>query len=198
MSTELPALQTANQLFDSSECTHIITMNNPNQNLHLERMLDGFRFIAGASGMERDYSHEYDSLDDVDRELALTQFSVRDAIWQDISGYPTFPYNSLYLTLKRPIELHVLPDSEHTTAHGPHTIYGQVEISSPESNTHLLDATNDWLVVEYPVFTLRGGVRQILRPTRTTFERLQLSLDNYRLRHSKRMWPTVRLSVIVV
>lgn len=198
MSTEPSTLRTANQLFDSPECTRIITMNNPNQNLHLERVNNGFRYIAGSPGVERDYSREFASLDDVDREIAPTYWSTRDAIWQDISDYPSFPYSALYLALKSPIELHILPDGEHSTTHGPHAIYGPVDISFPELNTYLLDATNGWLVVEYPAVTWRGGIRQILRPTRTTFDRLRLSFDNYRLRHSNRMWPTVRPSVIVV
>src|SRR5690242_7709376 len=83
-------LRIADELFARPDCTHAITMNNPSQNLHLERTSEGFLFTAGSPSAERHYSNVFPSLDDVYRDWDVTpkQYSLREAIWQDISDYP--------------------------------------------------------------------------------------------------------------
>lgn len=197
-------LQTADELFARPDCTHIVTLNNPSQNLHLERTPEGFQFTAGSAGAEQHYSRTFPSLEAVYQDWDRTwtpmrRYSLREAIWQDISTSPTFPYSVLWRPLEGPVELHISPDSEHMTAHGPHVIFGPVDIATPTPHTYHLTATSGWLVVEYPAFTLRGrGGRAILRPTRTLLDRLRLYLDNRRLRRDTRIWTRVRPGVIVV
>jgi hypothetical protein len=191
MSNELSILQTADQLFARPECVHIITMNNPNQNLHLERTPAGFRYTPGTQERSENDSRAFASLEDLYREFAsledlyrkVTTHSalMRGAIWLDISAYPAFPYTALYLPLAGPVELHIQPDSEQITAHGPHIVYGPVEISAPLPNSYVLTPPDNWLVVEYPAVTLRGGVRGILRPTHGVLDRLRLTMENRRL-----------------
>jgi hypothetical protein len=197
-------LRTADELFARLECTHIITVNNPSQNVHLERIAEGFRLIFGSEG-ERHYSREFASLDEVydvmGGEIRSPRFSLQDAIWQDISEYPAFPspYRVLYLPLGGPVELHVLPDNEQVTSHGPHVVYGPVAISSPQSRTYLVTPAASWMVIEHPAFTYRGqGGRVILRPTRNLWERWRLKYDNFRLRHDRRVWTNVRPGVTVI
>ncbi|MGZ3676127.1 MAG: hypothetical protein ACXVCO_17625 [Ktedonobacterales bacterium] len=195
------SLRTADELFASPDCTHIITMNNPSQNLHLERTPEGFRFTAGSPRAEPHRSRVFPSLDDVYREwdVASMRSSLREAIWQDISEYPAFPYSVLYLPLDGPVELYVLPDSEHSTAHGPHAVYGPADIATSAPHTYLVTPTGGWLVVERPAFTFRGrGGRVILRSTRNILDRLRLYVNNFKLRHDKRIWTRVRPGVIVV
>ncbi len=62
MSTNSSSLRTADALLAQLECTHIITMNNPNQNLHLERLANGLRFTAGSPGDVRHVFREFASL----------------------------------------------------------------------------------------------------------------------------------------
>src|SRR5260221_14007903 len=86
-------LRTADELFARPECTHIVTMNNPSQNLHLERTPEGFQFTAGSPGAERHYSPAFSSLDAGYQDWggAPGRPSLREAIWQGISAYPPFP-----------------------------------------------------------------------------------------------------------
>jgi hypothetical protein len=59
MSTEPFVLRTADELLAYPGCTHIITMNNPNQNLHLERLANGLRFTAVSPGVARHVFREF-------------------------------------------------------------------------------------------------------------------------------------------
>lgn len=196
------ALRTADDLFARPDCTHVVTLNNPGQNPHLERSPEGFQFTAGSAGAERHYSRTFPSLDAVYRDwetMPIRRLSLREAIWQDVSSYPVFPYSALLRPLEGPVELHVLSDSEHAVAHGPHAVFGPVDIVTPTPNTYRMTATSGWLVVEHPAFTFRGrGGRAILRPTHSLLDRLRLYLDNRRLRHDTRQWTQVRPGVLVV
>jgi hypothetical protein len=195
-------LQTADELLARPDCTHIITLNNPDQNLHLERTAEGFQFTAGSPGTESPYSRGFPSLDAVyqDWDMApVRHFSLREAIWQDISAYPAFPSSVLWRPLESPVELHLIADSERATAHGPLAVFGPAEIATPAPYTYHLTATSGWLIVEHPAYTMRGrGGRGILRPTRTLLDRLRLYLENRRLRRDTRMWTHVRPGVTVV
>lgn len=205
-------LRTADELFARPDCTHIITLNNRSQNLHLERTPEGFQLIFGSAGAEGHLVRAFPRLDEVYRdweqerkgELATMRYSLREAIWLDISDYPALPvspYSVLYRPLSGPVELYILPDSEHSTAHGPHIIFGPATISTLMLHTYLVTATADWLVVVRPAFTVRGqGGHGILRPTptRTIRDHLRLNVDNFRLRHDKQVWTLVRPGVIVV
>ena len=203
-------LRTADELFARPDCTHIITLNNPGQNLHLERTPEGFQLTFGSAGAEGHLVRAFPRLDEVYRdweqeregELAPMRYSLREAIWRDISDYPALPvspYSVLYRPLGGPVELYILPDSEHSTAHGPHIIFGPATISTLMLHTYRVTATAGWLVVEHPAFTVRGrGGHGILRPTRTIVDRVRLNVDNFRLRHDKQLWTLVRPGVIVV
>ena len=205
-------LWTADELFARPDCTHIITLNNRSQNLHLERTPEGFRLIFGSAGAEGHLVRTFPRLDEVyrdweqeqERERAPMRYNLREVIWRDISDYPALPvspYSALYRPLGSPVELYILPDSEHSTAHGPHSIYGPATISTLMLHTYLVTATADWLVVVRPAFTVRGrGGHGILRPTptRTISDRVRLNVDNFRLRHDKQLWTLVRPVVIVV
>ena len=202
MSTEPPVLHTAEELFAHPECARIITMTNPDQNLHLERDVAGFRFTAGAPDVGRHNSREFASLDSVYAfwdEMPQRAGDLRGAIWQDISDYPLIPDDVRYRPLDGPVELHILPDSDQMTAHGPHVIYGPAEITmaDTELRSYRITASDGWLVIEYPACTMRGGVRGILRPTRNVLDRLRLKYENYRLRHEESP-PVVRPGVTVV
>lgn len=161
------------------------------KNLHLERTPAGFRYTLGSQERSENDSREFASLDDLYREFAslealyrkVTTHSalMRGAVWLDISAYPAFPYSALYLPLAGPVELYIQPDSEQITAHGPLTVYGPVDISAPLPNSYVLTPLDNWLVVEYPAVTLRGGVRGILRPTHSVLDRLRLTRENRRL-----------------
>lgn len=170
-------------LFARPACTHIITMNNPNQNLHLERNRGGFRYTAGSHGDSTPHSQDYSSLEDFYQDR-LSQFTnVRAAIWLDISDYPPFSYSVLYLPLSSPIEVRTLSDSEQVTPHGPYVVYGPVDVSATEPGLYSLQATAGWLVIQYPAITFRGGTPAILRPTRNIVDRVRLAMENRRLRH---------------
>src|SRR5260221_10580189 len=95
-------LRTADELFARPQCTHIITLNNPSQNLHLERTAEGFRLTFGAPGAEQHPSREFSRLEDLYQETAPMRYGLHDAIWQDISDYPAFPYSALYRPLHGP------------------------------------------------------------------------------------------------
>ncbi|HEV2457183.1 MAG TPA: hypothetical protein VGS80_02380 [Ktedonobacterales bacterium] len=196
------SLRTADELFARPDCTHIITLNSPSQNLHLERTPEGFQFTAGLAGAAQHASHAFASLDAVYQDwdrARMQRSSLREPIWQDISGCPAFSYGVLWRPLDGPFDLQILPDSEHATAHGPHAVFGPVELATPAPHLYRVTPTAGWLVVEYPTFTLRGrGGRAILRPPRTLLDRLRLALDNRRLRHATRMWTRVRPGVLIV
>lgn len=197
MSPEPPVLQTADELFASPECGHIITMNNPGQNLHLERATSGFRLTAGLMGGEHHGSCVYASLDDLYNDESLQSAHVRAAVWQDITEFPLISYAVLYCLLDEPVELHIPPDSEQMTAHGPHVIYGPASVTVVEPNSYRVNATNGWLVIEHPACTMSGGVRSILRPTHNVLDRLRLKYENYRF-HRKESPPVVLSGVTVV
>ena len=188
MSTNQSALQTADALLAQSACAHIITMNNPNQNLHLERLANGLRFTAGSPGAVRHVSREFASLASFYEywdNMPSAALDLRGAIWQDITSYPVFPGDVLYLPLAGPIELGIPTNSEMVTARGPHVIYGSAEIATTATDMYRINATAGWLVVEHPACTLRGGVHGILRPTRNVLDRLRLNRENYRLRRQE-------------
>ena len=194
-------LRTVDELFARPQCTHIITLNNPSQNLHLKRTPEGFRLTFPSPGAQQHPSREFSRLEDMCQDTALMRYGLRDAIWQAISEYPAFPYDVLFRPLGGPVELHILQDSEHLIPHGPHVVYGPVDISQPTPHTYLVRATGGWLVVEHPAFILHGqgrGGRAILRPTRNILDRLRLNVDNFRLRHEMRTWTCIRPGVTVV
>jgi hypothetical protein len=105
-------LRTADELFAHPECVHIVSMNNSSQNIHLERTNECFRLTFGALGAEPPPFREFGTLDELyqARELMAMRVNWRDAIWQDISGYPPFSYSALYRPLGDPIKLAILPD----------------------------------------------------------------------------------------
>lgn len=200
MSAEPFALQTADTLLAHRGCTHIITMNNPNQNLHLERMAGGLRFTAGSPSGERRSPCEFTNLAGVYAfwdEMPPQAGDLRGAIWQDITDYPVFSGDVLYLLLTGPIELVIPTNSEQITEHGPHVVYGPAEISTIAPQIYQITATTGWLVIEHPACTFRGGVRGILRPTRNALDRLRLKYENYRLRQEEAP-PHLRPGVTVV
>ena len=202
MPTEPSVLQTADVLLAYPECTHIITMNNPNQNLHLERLAiaNGLRYTAGSPGAVRHVSREFASLASFYEYWDSMPSMVpvpRGAIWQDITDYPVFSGDVLYLPFAGLIELVIPTNSEQITAHGPHVIYGPAEIATTAPDTYRINATAGWLVVEHPACTLRGGVRGILRPTRNMLDRLRLKRENNRLRHEESP-PVVRPGITAV
>ena len=199
MSANPFTLQTADALFARPECVHIITMNNPGQNLHLERAATGFLFTAGLLGGERHGSRVYTSLDDLYNDEVLTSADVRGAVWQDITAFPPFSYGTLYLLLDGQVELQIPPNSEERTTHGPYVIYGPAEIArfDAESHSYRINATDGWLVIEHPACTMSGGAHGVLRPTRNVLDRLRLRYENYRL-HRKETPPVVLPGVTVV
>lgn len=200
MSTNPSALQTADALLAQPARAHIITMNNPNQNLHLERQANGLRFTAGSPGAVRHVSHEFASLASFYEycdNMPSAAPDLRGAIWQDITGYPVFPGDVLYLPLDVPIELVIPTISEQFIEHGPHVIYGPADISVPTPDVYRINATAGWLVIEHPTCTLRGGVRGMLRPTRKMLDRLRLKYENNRLRREEAP-PRVRPGVTVI
>ncbi|HEX5440701.1 MAG TPA: hypothetical protein VFW76_07440 [Ktedonobacterales bacterium] len=200
MTTEPFGLRTAEAWLAYPGCTHIITMNNPNQNLHLERLANGLRFTAGSPGAARHVSREFASLASFYEywdEMPSAAPDLRGAIWQDITDYPVFTDDVLYLPLDGSIELIVPQDSEQITAHGPHTIYGPAEISATAPDAYRISATAGWLVIAHPACTFRGGVRGVLRPTRNMLDRLRLKRENYRLRREEAP-PAVRPGATVV
>ncbi|HEY1390029.1 MAG TPA: hypothetical protein VGF38_15935 [Ktedonobacterales bacterium] len=200
MSTGPLILQTADALLAYPECTHVITMNNPNQNLHLERLANGLRFTAGSPGATRHVSREFASLASFYEhwdDMPSAALDLRGAIWQDITDYPVFSGDVLYLPLEGAIELVVPQSNEQITAHGPHVIYGPAEIATAAPDAYRINATAGWLIIEHPACTFRGGVRGILRPTRNMLDRLRLKHANYRLRREKTP-PLVRPGVTVV
>src|SRR5258708_13915721 len=134
-------LRTADELFARPDCTHIITLNNPGQNLHLERTPEGFQLTFGSAGAEGHLVRAFPRLDEVYRdweqerewELAPMRYSLREAIWLDISDYPALPvspYSVLYRPLSGPVGLYILPDTEHPTPHGPHALFGPPTLST--------------------------------------------------------------------
>jgi hypothetical protein len=105
---QVVSLRTPDELFARLDCTHIDSLNNPGQNLHLERMPEGFQYTAGSAGAQQHYSRAFPSLDavyeDWDRvyvrvedwdgasvRRAVRRFSLREAIWQDVSASPHSP-----------------------------------------------------------------------------------------------------------
>src|SRR5258706_5961870 len=145
-------LRPADELFARPDSPHIITLNTRSQNLHLERTPEGFQLIFGSAGAEGHLVRAFPRLDEVYRdweqerkgELATMRYSLREAIWLDISDYPALPvspYSVLYRPLSGPVELYILPDSEHSTAHGPHIILGPTTISTLMLHTYLVTAT---------------------------------------------------------
>jgi len=200
MSTEPFVLRTADALLAYPGCTHIITMNNPNQNLHLERLANGLRFTAVSPGVARHVFREFASLASFYEfwdEMSPTAPDPRGAIWQDITDYPMFSGDALYLPLDGSIELIVPRNSEQVTAHGLYVIYGPADISATAPNTYRITASAGWLVIEQPACTFRGGVRGVLRPTRNMLDRLRLKRENYRLRREEAP-PVVRPKATVV
>lgn len=185
MSTDSSSLRTADALLAQLKCTHIITMNNPNQNLHLERLDNGLRFTAGSPGDVRHVFREFASLASMYEywdDMPSVVLDLRGAIWQDITDYPVFSGDVLYLSLAGPIELVIPTNSEKVTVHGSHVIYGPADISATTQQLYRINAIAGWLVIEHPACTFRGGVRSILRPTRNALDRLRLKYENYRLR----------------
>lgn len=200
MSNELSVLKTADELFARPEIAHIITMDNPNQNLHLERMPAGFRFTAGSPKAEQRTSREFSSLESLYEywlEMPPLVPNLRGAIWQDITDYPVFSDAVLYQPLHIPVELSIPTNSEQVTAHGPHMIYGPVDITLSAHQTYHITATSGWLVIAHPAWTFRGGVRGVLRPTRNILDRWRLKRENDRLPHEEAA-PQVRPGGIVV
>ena len=200
MSTEPFVLQSADALLAYPGCTRLITMNNPNQNLHLERLANGLRFTAGSPGAARHVSREFASLAEFYEywdEMPSAAPDPRGAIWQDITGHPVFSGEVLYLSFAGPIELVIPTNSEQVTAHGPHVIYGPTEIATTAPETYRINAIAGWLVVEHPACTFRGGDRGILRPTCNMLDRLRLKRENDRLRHEESP-PQVRPGITAV
>jgi hypothetical protein len=195
-------LRTADELFACPDCMHIVTLNSPTQNLHLERTLEGFQLTAGFAGAAQHSSHAFPSLDAVYQDwdrARMRRFSLREPIWQDISECPAFSYGVLWRPIEGPFDLQILPDSEHATAHGPHAVFGPVDLATPAPHLYRVTPTAGWLVLEYPTVTLRGQEgHAILRPTRTLLDRLRLALTNRRLRRGSRMWTRVRPGVLIV
>ncbi len=181
------SLHTPEELFTRPECTHIITLNNPHQNLHVERTAEGFRFISASSGSEQHYIRDFPSLDEMYGEMQFPRmrFSLSDAIWRDISEYPAFPYGVLYLPLSNAVTIGVHRDNESQTAHGEHAVYGPANISVDEDPLYVVTPTDGWLIVEYPAYTVRASGMAIIRPTRNAYERMRLKLTNVWLRHRR-------------
>lgn len=200
---QLPAsaiLRTAEELFARPECTHLISLNNPGQNMHLERTSEGFRLTTVSPDADRHSVRVFHSLDDVRSALAPMVHFLPGAIWRDAAEYPPFPQNALYRLLVGPVELSITPNDEHSTVHGPHIVYGPVVISTLRPNHIRVTPTANWLVIEYPASTSRGSSSgyAILRPTRTFLQRLRLRFDNYRARHAKRSWMRYQPSSLLV
>lgn len=192
--------RTADELFADPQCTHIVTMNNSSQNVHIERVSGGFRMTFGSLDPHPSMA-EYDSLDGLYQaeETISPRRYWRGAIWHDISDYPPFTYGTIFRLLDDPVQLVITPDSEHATPHGPHAVYGPVEIAVPQPHFYFLTPTAGWLVVEYPDYTMRGrGGRMILRSTHGLLDRLRLRAENRRLRRDKQPWTRVKPGATVV
>lgn len=202
--SQLPAsaiLRTADELFARPECTHLISLNNPGQNMHLERTSEGFRLTFASPSADRHSVRVFHSLDDVRSALAPMVHFLPGAIWRDAAEYPPFPQNALYRLLVGPVELSITPNDEHSTVHGPHIVYGPVDISNPRPNTFRVTPTAGWLVIEYPASTSRSRVRNgylIIRPATTFLQRLRLKFDIFRARHAKRSWTRYQPSSLLV
>lgn len=195
-------LRTAGELFARPDCTHIVALNNPNQNVHLEHCPAGFRLIFGSHGPDQRF-REFAGLDDVSTYLAQTFARignlVHEAVWQDISAFPPFPYDVLYRPVQTPMELSVLPNSEQAQAHGPHVVYGAASITTPDDFHYFVTPQSDWLVVEHPAHTFSGyGGRAVLRPTHNLLDRVRLRMENARLRRERRLHTAVRPGSTVV
>jgi hypothetical protein len=184
-------------------------------------MPEGFQYTAGSAGAQQHYSRAFPSLDAVYEDWDRVYVRVED--WEgvgtaggtalqfargDLAGcfrVPTFPgsvYSLLWRPLEGPVELRIYLDNEQRTAHGPHVVFGPVDIVSPAPHICRTTATSGWLVVEDPAFTMRGmrgrRSRAILRPTRTILDRLRLYLDNRHLWRDSGVWTHVRPGVIVI
>lgn len=195
------ALRTPEELFARPACRHIITLNNPGQNFHLERTAQGFRFISASSGSDQHYIREFPSLGDMYQEPQRPgmRFELSDAIWRDISEYPELPYGMVYRPLSGAVEVGVHRDNESQTAHGEHAIYGPAHVRVDEHSLYIVTPTEGWLVVEYPAYTLRTkGSMAIIRPTRNAYQRMRLKLNNFWLRHRRRTRILERPGVMTV
>ncbi|HEX6818105.1 MAG TPA: hypothetical protein VF120_06980 [Ktedonobacterales bacterium] len=195
-------IHTASDLFARLGCTHIVSMSNRSQNIHLERTPAGFRLIFASHGPEQRL-REFAGLDDVSAYLAQTfppiEHILGDAVWQDISDYPAFPYSVSYRPLENPLELSIMPNSETAAAHGPHVIYGAASITTDGHFRYVVTPQADRLVVEYPAYTFTGhGGMAVLRPTHNFLDRLRLRAENVRLRRERPVHTVVRPGTTVV
>lgn len=147
--------QTAEELFSRPTCTHIFSSPRRHhvhyyiiQNAHLERHADGFRAIYSIleSGVfvHRLRVEEYPDLGAFYHHHPYG----RDAIWQDISDFPTLPYTAHYKPLTETINVWI-------ESPGNYTVYGSVEITNmPFPFQKLLHPLSTWLIVEHPAITL--------------------------------------------
>jgi hypothetical protein len=185
------SLHTPEELFARPECTHIYSMYNPNQTFHIERTVDGFRVTSASPWSDRHHIRDFPSLDEMYREMQFPRmrFNLSDAVWRDISEYPAFPYGVLYLPLSGSVQVDVHRDNEILITHGEHAVYGPASISVDDHSRYVVTPTDGWLVVEYPAYTVRAsgmaGIA-IIRPTHNAYERMQLRLTNFWLRHRRR------------